>query len=92
MLPDTETETRLLRANNYNCSYAFMDACKEIDELTARCQAAEARVAELEAALDKIYDIAIDYDGNRTVEALQCLIDEVSDIARKAAIRPVTKS
>jgi predicted nucleic acid-binding Zn-ribbon protein len=40
MLSDTNTETRHLKANNYNVSYALMDACKEIDALRAELTAA----------------------------------------------------
>lgn len=54
MMPDTETETRLLKANNYNQGYALMDACKEIDALRAELAAANKQ-------RDSFLDIADDY-------------------------------
>ena len=57
------------RINGYCSVY-----CEDVDE-------ARQQITHLKAALILITDIAYDYDGNRTVESLMKLVDELAQVA-----------
>lgn len=64
---------------------AYQDAGKKMFEYAEKCEKLERQIRIKDGYCDLIWCLGVDYDGYETPEGLKSLIDELVDLAKKAA-------